>query len=207
MPLLRPSHHSWLEDLYRERTLIPYKAGEQIRLKTRELLVVYRGIVQLLTLDPSGDEALLGLLGPMMPLGLPLTLLEAYQGVALTNCDLLRVSWDDLQQSPQLAQEMNLQMARRLQQTEALLALVGKRHINDRLRGFLLLLCHDFGAPTADGVRLEIRLTHQQIANALGTTRVTVTRMLGELREQGLVTVDQGRFLCLTKALIPVNSN
>jgi len=187
----------WLEELYRERTLIPYKAGEVLPLKARELWVVYRGVVQLLTLQASGDEVLLGLLGPMMPVGLPLTLLETYQAVALTDGDILRLNWDEIQQCPRLTQEMNQQLARRLQQTESLLALAGKRRVQDRIQGFLHLLALEFGTPTPRGLRIEVRLTHQQIANALGTTRVTVTRLLGVLREEGCLDLGEDRHLYL----------
>jgi CRP-like cAMP-binding protein len=187
----------WLEEIYRERTLTPFKAGESLPLRPRELWVVYRGIVQLLTLHPTGDEVLLGLLGPMMPLGLPLTLLDTYQAVALTDGDLLRLNWDEIQQFPRLTQEMNLQLARRLHQTEALLALAGKRRVLDRIQGFLLLLGHEFGIPTAQGLRLEVRLTHQQMANALGTTRVTVTRLLGMLKDEGFLHTGIDRHLYL----------
>ncbi len=191
----------WLEELYRERTLIPYKAGEILELRPRELWVVYRGIVQLLTLHPTGDEVMLGLLGPMMPLGLPLTLLETYQAVALTDGDLLRLNWDEVQQSPRLTQEMNLQLTRRLQQTETMLALAGKRRVLDRVHGFLLLLSHEFSTPTAEGLRLDVRLTHQHIANALGTTRVTVTRLLGQLRDDGFLHLGLDRHLYLNITL------
>lgn len=187
----------WLEELYQERTLVPYKAGEVIVLRHRELAVVYRGVIQLLTLHPSGDEVLLGLLGPMMPLGMPLSILETYQAVALTDGNMLRVSWDEIQQSPRLAQEMNLQLARRLHQTEALLGLAGKRRVLDRIQGFLLLLGYEFGQSTPSGLRLEVRLTHQQIANAMGTTRVTVTRLIGELREEGFLTIGRDRHIYL----------
>ena len=41
-------------------------------------------------------------------------------------------------------------------------------------------LAKDFGEPCEAGLRLNLRLTHQEIASALSTTRVTVTRVLGQ---------------------------
>ncbi|AGY60393.1 Crp/Fnr family transcriptional regulator [Gloeobacter kilaueensis] len=186
-----------LEELYRERTLRFFKAGQSIPLRTQEIWIVYRGLVQISTLQPSGDEALLGLVGPLMPLGRSLTLLEPYQAVAITNVDLLRLTTEEIHASPRLARELNEQMARRLRQAEALLALAGKRLVVDRLQGFLYLLAHEFGYSTGDGVRIDVRLTHQQFANALGTTRVTVTRFLGQLRDQGLIHIGRDRRIYL----------
>ncbi|WP_218082358.1 Crp/Fnr family transcriptional regulator [Anthocerotibacter panamensis] len=193
----------WLEELYREQTLLPYKAGENIPLYSRELWVVYRGIVQLLTLHPTGDEVMLGLLGPMMPFGLPLTVLEPYQAVALTDVDLLRLTWEEVQQSPRLIGEINLQLTRRLQQTEALLALASKRRVQDRIQGMLSLLGQEFGQATPQGIRLEVRLTHQQVANALGTTRVTVTRVMGDLKAKGFYRIGADRALYLSSQANP----
>lgn len=49
--------------------------------------------------------------------------------------------------------------------------------------------------PEANGHRsrtIENHLTHQQIAEMIGTTRETVTRALGEMREQNLLTLKNG---------------
>jgi CRP-like cAMP-binding protein len=186
-----------LEELYRERTLRFFKGGQAIPLRGQDVWIVYRGIIQVVTLQPTGDEVLLGLLGPLMPLSRGLTLLEPYQAMALTNVDLLRLSYEEIQASPKLLREVNAQMARRLRQTEALLALAGKRLVIDRLQGFLYLLAHEFGQSTPQGMRIDVRLTHQQFANALGTTRVTVTRFLGELRERGLIDIGPDRRIYL----------
>ncbi len=198
--LNRDAHQDFrllLEELYRERTLRFFKAGQTIPLRTQEVWIVYRGLVQVTTLQPSGDEALLGLVGPLMPLGRSLTLLDPYQATALSNVDLLRLTVEEIQASPRLARELNEQMARRLRQVEALLALAGKRLVVDRLQGFLYLLAHEFGQPTPEGIRIDVRLTHQQFANALGTTRVTVTRFLGELRDRGLIEISSDRRIYL----------
>ncbi|MDP9498317.1 MAG: helix-turn-helix domain-containing protein, partial [Actinomycetota bacterium] len=38
----------------------------------------------------------------------------------------------------------------------------------------------------------EIRLTHEQLADLVGTTRETTTKLLGELRDAGLVQLRRG---------------
>ena len=67
-------------------------------------------------------------------------------------------------------------------------------------RGFLELLAKDFGEPCEDGLRVNFRLTHQEIASALSTTRVTVTRVLGQLRDEGWLQIDASRRLVVTGA-------
>ena len=49
------------------------------------------------------------------------------------------------------------------------------------------------GQPTAEGVRLKARLTHQDLANAIGVNRVTVTRILGEFKRQNRLFLDASK--------------
>ena len=65
-------------------------------------------------------------------------------------------------------------------------------------RGFLELLAKDFGELCEAGLRLNLRLTHQEIASALSTTRVTVTRVLGQLRDEGWLQIDASRHLVVS---------
>jgi CRP-like cAMP-binding protein len=191
------SKRDLLERLYQERTLQHFEAGQRIPLREPELWVVARGLVTLTTSYASGDEGLLGLLGPLMPFGLPLSWVAPYDATALTAVDLLRLSMVEIERSPELAWQLFSTLIQRHRQAEALLALMGQRRVEDRLKEFLKLLGQEFGERTPTGVRLTVRLTHQHIANALGTTRVTVTRMLGLLRQAGWLDLDPQRHLVL----------
>jgi CRP-like cAMP-binding protein len=184
-----------LEDLYQGRNVTTVKSGLFITMKPHEVLIVCRGVVQLSTLYPNGDEGILGLVCPSMPFGLPFAQANPYEAIALTEVVLMRVHIMELEQSPRLAQSLFRELTRRLQQTEALLAIAGYRRVDDRLRQLLELLRQDLGQVTPQGIRLSVRLTHQQIAALIGTTRVTVTRLLREFREEGWVSTDTGRHL------------
>lgn len=192
-----------LEHLYQGRTLQPFCSGQDIPLAANEIWIVCRGVVQLGTFYDTGDEALLGLACPSMPFGLPLTLIRPYHGIALTDVDLMRLTWTEVEQSPLLAQGIFQHMARRLRQTEAVLAMVGYRRVEDRLRHLLLLLKREVGQPVPEGVRLGVRLTHQQLANAIGTTRVTITRLISQLREEGWLFIDGDRHIILPTYVKP----
>jgi CRP-like cAMP-binding protein len=193
----QPDLRQLLEDLYRQRTLHPYSSGQTIPLEVEDIWIVCRGVVQLGTLYDNGDESLLGLASPSMPFGLPLTLIRPYQAIALSDVDLLRLSTSEVASSPTLAQSIFHHVARRLQQTEAILAMNGYRRVEDRLRHLLVLLQQQVGLPSAKGTRISIRLTHQQLANAIGTTRVTVTRLLNQLRDEGYLLIDENRHITM----------
>jgi CRP-like cAMP-binding protein len=185
-----------LEQLYRDRALLPYTMGQAVSLQSDEVLIVCRGIVQLFTIQPDGGETLLGLAGPSMPLGLPLTVVHPYWATALTDVNVLALPMVDIESSPVLMAGIYRHLTLRLQQTEAWLALAGKRLVTDRLQHFLLMLAQDFGQVEPQGVRIPLRLTHYQLATAIGTTRVTITRLLKDLKDQGWLRFDQ-RYLVL----------
>ncbi len=201
----RESLRTLLEELYQERNLWHYRAGKTIPLCRDDVWIIYRGIVQVQTLHPSGDESIISLIGPMMPLAQKFTTLEAYDTYALTDVDLLRLTWQEIHASLRLSTEMNQLLALRIRQTESLLALLGRRQIGDRLVGFLSFLAREFGQQTPEGIAIDVHLTHQQIANVLGATRVTVTRFLGILRQGSLFWVGEDRCWYVSPKILDSN--
>ena len=201
-PSLQPgrsdSFRELLEASYEKRSLVHLAAGSQVPLLKRSVWVVVRGMVKLTAISLQGDELLLGLAGPNEPFGDPLTNVEAYSATTLVDTDLLCLSCDEIQRSPHLAMGLLQGMAARYRQSEALLALLGLRRIEDRVRGFLELLVNDYGQPCEQGLRLQIKLTHQELASTLSTTRVTVTRILGALRDEGWLQIDSQRRLVVS---------
>ncbi len=186
-----------LEEIYRGHTMHTYKSGQIVPMYPNEVWVVCRGVIQLNTLHPSGDEVLVGFAVQAMPFGLPLTNLEPYQAIALSDVDLMRFTLSELGQSPQLYQGILQHLNRRLQQTEALLALVSNKRVEERLRQILLLLKQEVGIPVEGGTRLTVRLTHQHLASAISSTRVTVTRAMKLLQDEGWLKIDRNRHIIL----------
>jgi CRP-like cAMP-binding protein len=195
-----PNQSDWrifLENVYRGRNLYPYAGGYEIPMYPHEIWIVCRGVVQLNTIHANGTEVILGVVGTSIPFGLPLTILNPYQAIALSDVDLMRLTMAEIEQSPILAQGIFRHLTRRLQQTESMLSVVNQRRVEDRLRQLLLLLKNEIGQDTSEGIRLNVRLTHQHLANAIGSTRVTVTRALGELQMEGWLSIDKNRYIMI----------
>ncbi|MBD2021365.1 helix-turn-helix domain-containing protein [Leptolyngbya sp. FACHB-36] len=184
-------------DLLQLYSSYEYRRGDEISLDPQTLLYVTRGLVKLSTLNESNEEVLIGLVGPRMPFGSSLTALPLYQAVALVEVQVVAIPLFELATSPPLAQLLLTKVSQRLQQTERLLAISGCRRVKDRLYGLLQLLKDEIGEPVETGNRLTIRLTHEDLANACCSTRVTVTRLLGELQQQGKIVVDSRHYITL----------
>ncbi|MFQ5732935.1 MAG: Crp/Fnr family transcriptional regulator [Planctomycetaceae bacterium] len=65
----------------------------------------------------------------------------------------------------------------------------------ERLIHVLLDFAEDYGVMRGSELYLRIRLTHQELANLIGSTRETVTVALGELREEGYVRLERRRIV------------
>jgi CRP-like cAMP-binding protein len=194
----RDSFRDLLETSYEKRSLVHLASGSPVPLLKKHVWLVVRGMVKLTAISMQGDELLLGLAGPNEPFGDPLTNVQAYEARTICDTDLLCLSCEELAESPHLAVAVLQGMAARYRQSEAMLALLGLRRIEERVRGFLELLAHDYGQPCDQGLRLNLKLTHQELASALSTTRVTVTRVLGSLRDEGWLAIDNQRRLIIT---------
>ena len=64
-----------------------------------------------------------------------------------------------------------------------------------RLVHLLLELANDYGRPSPEGVELGVRLSHQDLANIIGSTRETVTVTLGQLQAEGRLRVGRKRII------------
>ena len=157
--------------------------------------IVRAGYVRLYKTLPDGRSVNLGLLGPNTVFAQE----DAYEGLstgataeALVDSTLSIVDADDLAsliaESPDLASAVVQGMTRRLTELQTLVEHLLVRDTSVRLVTTLLTLAKSFGRPTADGLTaITIPLTHQALANMIGSNRVTVTRKLLELQEPGLV--------------------
>ncbi len=75
--------------------------------------------------------------------------------------------------------------------------------VRERLARLLVTLSRDYGIPEKGGVRIEIRLSREEMAEMIGTAAETAMRLLKEFREDQMVetrgrsilVVDQGRLL------------
>lgn len=187
--------NSFDQNLNRPRHV--YLKGEIIPLKPQIIWQVCQGCVKLSTLSENGEHVLVGLAGAMMPFGIDLTSLQTYQATALSEVHLVCFSLTDIANSQSLTQMIFPQINQRLQQTEAFLAISGQRQVKRRFHNLLKLLKQELGQPVEQGTRLNVRFTHQDLADACSTTRVTITRLLGKLQEQGTIIIDSNHHIIL----------
>lgn len=183
--------------LFQDRPIRYYSQGELIPLHPQSLWYIKQGLVKLTSLTEQSKEILVGLVGTGMPFGAYLTALSIYQAIALSDVQLVSVSLTELTSSPHLAQLLLARTGQRLRQTETLVTILGEQRTENRLYRMLQLLKAEVGEPVPQGTRLNVRLTHEDLASACCSTRVTITRLLSKLQRQGKITFDDARRIIL----------
>jgi CRP/FNR family cyclic AMP-dependent transcriptional regulator len=68
---------------------------------------------------------------------------------------------------------------------------------NQRLTMLLIKLSRERGRETPQGIALDIRLTHQDLADMTGLTRETVTRVIDKWQNEGTITVLKDKSILL----------
>lgn len=69
----------------------------------------------------------------------------------------------------------------------------------EKLGKLLLEWCALHGETTPKGIRLKVLLTHEEIAQMIGTTRETVTRLLSDFKRKKIVEVKGSTIVVLRK--------
>ncbi|MFQ6537654.1 MULTISPECIES: Crp/Fnr family transcriptional regulator [Aphanothece] len=106
-----------------------------------------------------------------------------------------------VEEEPSSAMEQEF-LQDQLRQSAMLLLLSRVRPAESRLLQLLDWFGTRFGTMTGQGVQLrfgERPLTHQQLADIAGMTRVTVTKALSQFRQAGLITGQQDGALLLRR--------
>jgi CRP/FNR family cyclic AMP-dependent transcriptional regulator len=65
--------------------------------------------------------------------------------------------------------------------------------VNHRALSFLLKLAEHHGDKKGNAVFIDLPMTHQEFANAVGTTRETINRLLNQLRKENLIKTERTR--------------
>jgi CRP/FNR family transcriptional regulator/CRP/FNR family cyclic AMP-dependent transcriptional regulator len=108
--------------------------------------------------------------------------------LALSRTDFINL----LRKSPDLAIAVIQELSRRIRSVNEQASSLSFQRVKERTMGLLERLAKD---PSADGERLVTPiLTHQQIADMVGTSRETVTRVVKDLKQTGWLRQEGKRY-------------
>lgn len=208
----------WAKTHYRDRT---FNKDEQIPTRPQLIYLVNRGAVRLVgqnkdrvesdsdeldELEPEQLESFLGFVGAKKPFEIVAQSsfsVNAYAHVDRTH--IVWLYWQDLDKWPDFRQQLYEAFRYQHQRKLLWLSALGQRKTIDRLMGFLALLLEEYGIEEGQICCLPYSLTHAQIGSAIGSTRVTVTRLMGKLRRQGIIFIREDNSICINTSQLDRN--
>ncbi|TWH53795.1 Crp/Fnr family transcriptional regulator [Dulcicalothrix desertica] len=144
----------------------------------RVLWKIQRGSVRALTWDENGVYTTLGYWGVGDIVGYSLSRVQPYHLECISGVELASIPSEKLHENLD-------QLLSRIQRTEELVSIVNSKRVSTRIWQFLIWLSDKFSRDLEDGKLIDLHITHQEIADVLNTTRVTVTRVLRDLEDEG----------------------
>jgi len=116
----------------------------------------------------------------------------------VAKADLLRFA----QGNPRFALNITKIVGRRMVEIENKLEDLLFKSVSARLSHTLLRLVEKFGLPDPLGTRIDLKLTHQDLASLIGATRETTSTALGRFERQGLIAKGHSRIVVKDAALL-----
>ena len=196
-----------IEQLERATRMVTYQRGRVLYSPDEPaevLFILKRGEVEISRITLEGKKLVLARVGPGSIFGEMAVLGQRMHrnfAEALTDCLVCVMSRSDVEKlllgDPRITRRLVHMLGSRIAEIEDRLEELAFKGLSARLASLLLRLASD---TDWRGRRVLHGLTHQQLAELLGTYRETVTATLNQFRDQGLVEIGRRRVTLLDPA-------
>jgi CRP/FNR family transcriptional regulator, cyclic AMP receptor protein len=167
--------------------------------------VIREGKVKITMISPEGKEIILSMLGPGDFFGEMALLDDAPRSatvVAVEPLDVVTIFRNDfleiLRENFSITLKVMAELSRRVRRMSNRIESLATMDVYGRLARYFLDLAQSQGKELDNGFVAVTRPTHQAIANTIGTSRETVSRLIHDLMRQDLL-VSEGKTVYLSK--------
>jgi len=167
-----------------------FTCRQLVPVPSKGLLRIERGAVRTVTWNEEGTPITLGYWGVGDVLGQSLSGVQPYQIECKTHVEISYIPANSCDRSLD-------EILAHVRQNQAFFCIVRSESLRSRLLQLLIWLGQKFGREIAQGLLIDLRLTHQEISEALGITRITVTRLMGRLEEEGFIDRSRPQYIVL----------
>ncbi|MCU1227985.1 MAG: bacterial regulatory s, crp family protein [Acidobacteria bacterium] len=170
--------------------------------------LIKEGQVKVTMISPEGKEIILSMLGPGDFFG-EMALLDNEQRsatvIATEPLELVTIWRSDflqiLQENFSITKKVLAELSRRLRRASNRIESLATMDVYGRLARFFLELAREQGKSLDNGYIAVTRPTHQSIANMIGTSRETVSRLIHDLMKQNLL-LSEGKTVYLRESAL-----
>jgi CRP/FNR family cyclic AMP-dependent transcriptional regulator len=170
--------------------------------------LIKEGQVKITMISPEGKEIILSMLGPGdffgemallddEPRSATVIAMEPLELVTIWRAEFLQI----LQENFSIAKKLLATLSRRLRTASNRIESLATMDVYGRLARFFLDLAREHGKVLDNGYVAVTRPTHQSIANMIGTSRETVSRLIHDLMRQNLL-MSEGKTIYLRKTAL-----
>jgi len=170
------------------------------------LYYILEGKVKYSLLDQEGNEKILAILGKGSLFGEGPLLANAptnISAVATSGCKVCELTLEQVVKSitncPELAIEIIKSMSYKIKILIDQVEDISFKCPLARIANLIYKLATNYGIDTEKGIKLQPNFTHQELANLVGCSRVSVSRALNTLKSEGLI--DYSRCCIIVKQL------
>lgn len=166
---------------------------------SESIYFIEAGRVRLTRLSPDGRTVILALLGAGDMIGEAAWESGEHDsyGETLEETRLYQLSRESfynlVRQNPEFGLRLIQVIGFRLKQAQARIEDLVFRQVPSRVARLLVSLAEHHGKVTPNGIRVEFPLTHQEIADMVGSSRVTVTQVLNKFRSSHWIGIESKR--------------
>jgi CRP-like cAMP-binding protein len=200
LSIFRCLDRSICEEIDRHAVYNNYKKNQAIFLQGNipfGLYSVRSGRIKNVIVNNDGKESILGIIGPGNIFGQrSLFTDENYNSSAIAIEDTLvcfhekEYFFSLIKKYPSIALELLTQISYEMGITENNTVNLVHKNARERLALLLLDLQKSYGKPEGDKIRLDIKLTREEMAAMIGTTHETLVRLFTEFKNEQIILQD-----------------
>ncbi len=181
-------HHKVEKKLKKGEVL--YVAGQL----ANGLYCIQSGKVKIVRKEPNGKDAMIKIKGQGDMAG-HYHIFEGEHYIAtatvLEDANLCYIEKDFLmkaiEEHPQLTQHFLKYLSHELKDADLRITSFISKNVKSRLADLLIQMSIKYGTQLHDGLRIDVKLTREEIASLTGTVNETVTRFITEFKECGII--------------------
>lgn len=197
VPLFSTLSDEELDAISKLSNRIKYPKNNIIFIEKEEgniLYIILRGRVKVVKISESGEEIILAALNKGDFFG-EMSLLDGKPRsatvISIEDSELMLIKSNHfekvIEKHPRIALKLLKELTVRLRKADELIGNLALMNVKGRIAGLFIQLAKEHGQKTKEGVLIKSRPTHQEIANMVGATRETVSRILKQLEDNNYI--------------------
>ncbi len=196
-----------IQDMSENKVLNTYKKGQTLFFQGNPAFGVYcikTGKIKISKVGEDGKEIILRIAGPGDILGHQNLYSNDHYTATATVIEEASVCFLDkkymlslIAKEPEIALNVIRRLSNEMAASENRNAAMTYKNVRERLAELLLTFKNSYGVSEHGRIRLDIKLTREEIASMVGTANETVIRFISEFKEEGILE-QEGKVIYIT---------